>query len=151
MLASVAGAVAGWAIFSVVTVDVATKKKIIIADNTNLKPQGVPQFDWLRIEEKHSDDFEADDENKAKKIGTDWINEQIPIYSEEKIINFKSYKKEPLFFKNNNDESWIEEPFVFFKTKAPKAWYLVTKWIYPSPDDIVEWRATYDLFYHPPI
>ena len=143
MLASVAGAVAGWAIFSVVTVDVATKNKIITA--TNIYPW-VPEFNWYFLKSEYYD-LKASHEEEAVKEGTDWINQQTPIYCDEKIINFRNYLESPLFSPDNPGEgNWIKNPFIFKNTKDPQGWCCVTKSIFNNGD----WYAKYNLFYHPP-
>lgn len=144
MLASVAGAVAGWAIFSVVTVDVATKNKRVIKDTTI--NQEVPQFNWYFLKTSEYYDCKASDEEEAVKEGTDWINQQTPIYCDEKIINFKNYWKLPLFSINREAalQSWIRNPFILKNTKDLKEWYCVTKSIWKNGD----WYAHYELFYH---
>ena len=146
MLASVAGAVAGWSIFSVVTVDVATKNKRVIK-MTNIN-QEVPQFNWYFVKKTESDRYEATDEEEALIIGTDWINQQTPIYCDEKIINFKNYWKLPLFRSYSGaGVIWINNPFILKHTEKPKAWYCVSKTIWRFSSE--EWYAYYDLFYHP--
>lgn len=110
---------------------------------------GVPKERWYRVEVKEHY-FKADEE-VAIKEGIDWINQQTPIYCDEKIINFKSYKKAPLF--DVNEKKWIEEPFVFLRTKAPKGWYCVTKSVcFYQPGNTKEpidtWKACYQLYYH---
>ena len=146
MLASVAGAVAGWAIFSVVTVDVATKNKRVSKDTTIT--QEVPQFNWYFLEQE-SYDCKTQDEKEAKKIGTDWLNQQTPTYCDEKIINFKNYWKLPLFSINREAalKSWIRNPFILKNTKDPKGWYCVSKSVYLNQFNFY-WYAQYELFYH---
>ena len=103
------------------TVGVATKRKIIIADDTNLKTQGVPEFNWYFLKESEYYDCKASDEKEAVKEGTDWINQQTPIYCDEKIINFRNYLKSPLFSPNNPEkENWIRNPFILKNTKDPQ-------------------------------
>lgn len=158
MLANVTGAIAALGIFSVVTIDLATKKGN--AETVKkINEEEVPRMDWYRVETKT---FKVDQWDKKKqryldkeewiKKCTNFINNQTTSYCPlVKIINFKKYKQLPIFYESGDV---IEEPFVYLLSgeggdlkflKHPE-WYCITKdflWNISDPS------VSYELLNHP--
>lgn len=66
MLSSVTGAVAGWSIFSLVTMDVVIKNRFNKNINVKKGKWEIPQFNWYRLGGEIYE-FETYDDKKAKK------------------------------------------------------------------------------------
>lgn len=161
MLASVAGAIATWGIFSVVTIDLATKKGN--AETVKkINEEEVPRMNWYWVDEEK---FKVGNPYIPEKGGhlskkemitkaTKFINNQTIRYCPfVKIVDFKKYKQLPIF---NKDGGVIWEPFVYLvdgeggdlKPLKHPEWYCVTKTIWDEDYfDYVE--ASYTLYNHP--